>query len=107
MAVSAAVSAAAIVSRVSHLADQDHVGRLAQRRAQPAGEASTLSAELALVDQAALRRVSGTRSGLRESRYARVAVRFRCSVSAISVVDFPEPAAPVTSTRPFGYATSS
>ena len=39
---------------VAHLADEDHVRVLAQRRAQALGEADRVDADLALVDDAAL-----------------------------------------------------
>ena len=47
---------------VAQLAEQDHVGRLAQRGAQAGGEGRDVRADLALVDEAAARRRSGTRS---------------------------------------------
>ena len=39
---------------VAHLADEDHVGVLAQRRAERLGEGRRVGADLALVDDAAL-----------------------------------------------------
>ena len=52
--VSAAVRAVGDRLEVAHLADQDHVGVLAQRGLQRLAEALRVGAELALVDQAFL-----------------------------------------------------
>ena len=58
--------------QVAHLADQQHVGVLAQRRAQRVGERRGVGADLALVDRRALRRgaqgvSAGSGSGMRIS----------------------------------------
>ena len=47
---------------VAHLAEEDHVGVLAERAAQRLGEADRVLADLALVDDAALVADAGTRS---------------------------------------------
>ena len=52
--VSAAVSAVRDRLHVAHLADEDHVGVLAQRGLQAGGEGGGVLADLALVDEAAL-----------------------------------------------------
>ena len=52
--VSAAVSAVRDRLEVAHLAEEDHVGVLAERGAQRVAEAGGVDADLALVDDAAL-----------------------------------------------------
>ena len=50
---------------VAHLADEDHVGVLAERGAQALGERRRVLADLALVDDAGAGASAGTRSGPR------------------------------------------
>ena len=85
---------------VAELSDQDHVGVLAQRAAERLREGVGVEADLALVDDAAVVGVQELDRVLdRDDVLAARAVDVVDRATA-SVVDFPEPVAPVTRTRP-------
>ena len=86
---------------VAHLAEEDHVGVLAQRAAESLGEADRVRAELALVDDALLVLVQELDRVLDRDDVVGP-LRLISSMSAASVVDLPEPVGPVTRTSPRG-----
>ena len=92
---------------VAHLAQQDYVGVLPERAAQRLGEARRVGPDLALVDDAALVPVGGTRSWSSMVMMWSLRVRLISSITAASVVDLPEPVGPVTRTRPRGFVVKS
>ena len=87
---------------VAHLAEEDHVGVLAQRAAERVGEARRVLADLALVDDAALVMVQELDRVLDRDDVIGAASRLISSMIEASVVDLPEPVGPVTRTRPRG-----
>ena len=86
--------------RVAHLADDDHVRRLAQRRAQRGREIGRVDADLDLLDQAAAGARARYSIGSSIVMMWRASRRLISSTTAASVVDLPEPVAPPMSTRP-------
>lgn len=82
---------------IAHLADQNHLGRLAQRRAQPVGERVDIAPQLALVEG---RLDSGMHELERDDvdRLGFISISRR---SAASDVDLPVPVPPVTRIMPF------
>ena len=85
---------------VAHLADQDHVGVLAQHPPQRGLERVGVAADLALVDRRASGRWCRYSIGSSIVTMCLKAVSLMCSIIAASVVDFPHPVVPVTSTIP-------
>ena len=91
---------------VAHLAEEDHVGVLAQRRAQRLAEGRCVGADLALGDDAALVPVHELDRVFDGEDVMRL-LRLTSSTIEASVVDLPEPVGPVTRTRPRGRIASS
>ena len=91
---------------VAHLADEDHVGVLAQRGAQRLGEAGRVGPISRWVTTQRLCRCTNS-IGSSIVRMCCGFVRLISSTIAASVVDFPEPVGPVTRTRPRGFIASS
>ena len=92
---------------VAHLADQDHVGVLAQHPSQRALEGGGVHADFALVDHRALVRVHELDRVLDRHDVLGSIVWFMWSIIAASVVDLPEPVVPVSSTIPRSSSASS
>ena len=105
--VSAAASAMRIVSGIAHFADDDHVRRLAERRAQRGGEVGRIDADLDLLDEAASGARARTRSGSSIVTMCRASRRLISSTSAASVVVLPDPVGPPISTSPRGRRVSA
>ena len=105
--VSAAESAVCDGLLVAHLADQDHVGVLAQHAAQRALERGGVHADLALVDHRALVAVHELDRVLDRDDVLAASCELMWSIIAASVVDLPEPVVPVSSTIPRSSSASS
>ena len=86
---------------IAHLADDDNVGSLPQRRAERGREIRRVDADLNLLDDAAMVEVLVS-IGSSIVTMCRASRRLISSTSAASVVLFPEPVGPPMSTRPRG-----
>ena len=91
---------------VAHLADQDHVGVLAQDAAHRLGEALGVRADLALVDDRVLVAVQVLDRVLDRDDVPRPGCELMWSIIAASVVDLPEPVVPVSRMIPRGSSAS-
>ena len=91
---------------VAHLADEDHVGVLAQRGFERDREVGRVGADLALVDDALLCAVQELDRVLDREDVLLALALIRSTIDA-SEVDLPEPVGPVTRTKPRGLRVNS
>ena len=91
---------------VAHLADQDHVGVLAQHAPERLGEGVRVEADLALVDDRLLVAVQILDRVLDRDDVRADSCVLIWSTIAASVVDLPEPVVPVTRMIPRGSSAS-